>query len=120
VVDDNRDSADTLALALQVFGLVARPLYDPFQSRQVISDFDPHLVVLDLGMPGLSGYEIARQLRENPGRKRVLVAVTGWGHPEDLRRSAEAGFDHHVVKPPDLDVIREICASIVPKTMVNP
>ena len=117
VVDDNRDSADTFALALQVFGLDARSLSDPCQALEVIAEFDPDLVVLDLGMPGLSGHDIARQIRATPGRERVLVAVTGWGRPQDMRRSAEAGFDHHLVKPPDLAVLKRICAAIVPGAM---
>lgn len=120
VVDDNRDSADTLALALQFFGLTVRALCDPFEVRQVVSEFDPDLVVLDIGMPGLSGYELARQLRDEPGRKRILVALTGWGGPEDLRRSAAAGFDHHLVKPPELNVLRQICAGLVPETAAHP
>ncbi|MDQ3160533.1 MAG: ATP-binding protein, partial [Pseudomonadota bacterium] len=113
VVDDNRDAADTLAMALQVFGLDVRALYDPLEASEVATTFDPHLVFLDIGMPGLSGYDLARKLRElHPGQPRVLVAVTGWGQPEDQRRTAEAGFDHHIVKPPDLEALRAICASV--------
>ncbi|HSD16760.1 MAG TPA: response regulator [Thermomonas sp.] len=115
VLDDNRDAADTLALALQVFGLDVRALYEPLQAAEVVAAFDPDLVFLDIGMPGLNGYDLARELRRTHGeRPRVLVAVTGWGQPEDLRRTAEAGFDHHLVKPPDLDRLREVCASVVP------
>jgi signal transduction histidine kinase len=115
VLDDNRDAADTLALALQAFGLEARALYDPLDAIEAVATFDPDLVFLDIGMPGLSGYDLARKLREaQAGRPRVMVAVTGWGQPEDLRRTAEAGFDHHLVKPPNLDVLREICASVIP------
>ncbi len=115
VIDDNRDAADTLTLALQVFGLEVRTLYDPLEAAQVVAIFDPHLVFLDIGMPGMSGYDLARNLREaHPGRPRVMIAVTGWGQPEDQRRTAEAGFDHHLVKPPDLDVLRAICASVDP------
>jgi signal transduction histidine kinase len=110
VLDDNRDAADTLALALQVFGLEVRALYDPLQAVDAVAAFDPDLVFLDIGMPGLNGYDLARQLHD-PGRGRVMVAVTGWGQPEDHRRTAEAGFDHHLVKPPDLEALREICAN---------
>ena len=115
VLDDNRDAADTLALALQVFGLEVRALYEPQEAAEVVAEFDPDLVFMDIGMPGLSGYDLARELRAaHADRPRVLVAVTGWGQPEDLRRTAEAGFDHHLVKPPDLDVLREVCASVSP------
>ena len=83
-----------------------------------VERFDPDLVFLDIGMPGLSGYELARQLRAQPdGGRRVLVAVTGWGQPDDRRRTAEAGFDHHLVKPPDLDIVRSICDETQPRTV---
>ena len=114
VLDDNRDAADTLSMALQVFGLQVRTLYDPHEAVEAVAAFDPDLVFLDIGMPGLSGYEIARTLRAPNGRPRVLVAVTGWGQPEDQRRTADAGFDHHLVKPPDLEALRAICAAVVP------
>lgn len=115
VLDDNRDAADTLALALSVFGLEVRTLYDPKEALDVVATFDPDLVFLDIGMPGLSGYDLARALRNaHPDRPRVMVAVTGWGQPEDLRRTAEAGFDHHLVKPPDFERLRGICASARP------
>lgn len=117
VVDDNHDVEDTFALALRAFGLDARSLTDPCQAFDVIAEFDPGLLVLDLGMPGLIGHDIARRLRAAPGRERVLGAVTGWGRPQDLRRSAEAGFDHHLVKPPDLAVLKRICAAIAPGSM---
>jgi CheY-like chemotaxis protein len=75
-------------------------------------------VFLDIGMPSLSGYELARQLRAQPGgSRRVLVAVTGWGQPDDRRRTAEAGFDHHLVKPPDLDIVRSICDEVETRTV---
>lgn len=116
VLDDNRDAADTLALALQVFGLQVRTLYDPREAVEAVTAFDPDLVFLDIGMPGMSGYALARTLRESQtARRRVMVAVTGWGQPEDQRRTAEAGFDHHLVKPPDLDALRGICAAVVPR-----
>jgi signal transduction histidine kinase len=115
VLDDNRDAADTLSMALRVFGLQVRTLYDPHQAIEAVSEFDPDLVFLDIGMPGLSGYELARRLRAPSGnRSRVIVAVTGWGQPEDQRRIADAGFDHHLVKPPDLEALRAICAAVVP------
>ncbi|HWS77751.1 MAG TPA: response regulator [Thermomonas sp.] len=121
VLDDNRDAADTLALALQVFGLQVRTLYDPLQAVAAVTEFDPDLVFLDIGMPGLSGYDLARQLREtHADRPRVMVAVTGWGQPEDQRRTADAGFDHHLVKPPDLEVLRGICAAVAPWTGRGP
>jgi len=121
VVDDNRDAADTLSMALRVFGLQVRTLYDPLEALETVAVFDPDLVFLDIGMPGLSGYELARTMRTpHPDRARVIVAVTGWGQPEDHRRSGEAGFDHHLVKPPDLEVLRAICAAVVPLNQDRP
>jgi len=115
VVDDNRDAADTLALALEVFGLEVHTLYDPLEAVEAAASFDPDLVFLDIGMPGLSGYDLVQRLREGHAeRPRVIVAVTGWGQPEDQRRTSEAGFDHHLVKPPDLGRLRQICAAVVP------
>ena len=116
VLDDNRDAADTLAMMLELLGHDVRRLYDPFEALEEVERFDPDLVFLDIGMPNLSGYELARRLRAQPrGDERVLVAVTGWGQPDDRRRTAEAGFDHHLVKPPDLDIVREICNDTTPR-----
>ena len=78
-----------------------------------VADFAPDVVFLDVGMPGLSGYDLARLLRGQPGGEELLlVAVTGWGQPEDRRRTRDAGFDHHLVKPPELGSVRDICASV--------
>jgi len=114
VLDDNRDAADTLAMMLELLGHDVRRLYDPQEAVAEVDRFNPDLVFLDIGMPNLSGYELARRLRAQPGgADRVLVAVTGWGQPDDRRRTAEAGFDHHLVKPPDLDIVRTICEDAV-------
>ena len=116
VLDDNKDAADTLAMMLGLLGHDVQCLYDPELAAALVESFDPEIVFLDIGMPGVSGYEIARTLRRLPnGESRLLVAVTGWGQPEDLRRTAEAGFDHHLVKPPELDAIRRICAAVSPR-----
>ena len=110
VLDDNRDAADTLAMMLELLGHEVRRLYDPQEAVAEVERFDPDLVFLDIGMPNLSGYELAQRLRaQTGGSERVLVAVTGWGQPDDRRRTAEAGFDHPLVKPPDLDIVRRIC-----------
>ncbi|HET8819657.1 MAG TPA: response regulator [Xanthomonadaceae bacterium] len=113
VVDDNRDAADTLAMMLELLGHQTRRLYDPQAVPAEVEAFKPHVVFLDVGMPGLSGYDLARLLRSKPGGDQLLLAaVTGWGQPEDRRRTREAGFDHHLVKPPELASVRDICASV--------
>jgi signal transduction histidine kinase/ActR/RegA family two-component response regulator len=113
VVDDNRDAADTLAMMLELLGLEVRCLYAPADFEATFAAFKPGVVFLDVGMPGRSGYDVAQALRASPGGRDVLlVAVTGWGQPEDRRRTHEAGFDHHLVKPPELPAIQAICGQL--------
>jgi signal transduction histidine kinase len=110
IVDDNEDSADTLAMMLELLGHAVRCSYDPHEAIDAVAAFAPDIVFLDIGMPGLSGYDVARRLRALPnGADMILVAVTGWGQPDDRRRTAETGFDSHLVKPVDLEAIRTIC-----------
>jgi CheY-like chemotaxis protein len=100
VVDDNKDAALTLSMMLDLMGSEARIAYSGFEALEVAEQFRPEVVLLDIGMPGLNGYDTARRLREQPwGRDIVLVALTGWGQNEDRQRSQAAGFDDHVVKP---------------------
>ncbi|GAB1594874.1 hypothetical protein PAGU2638_05530 [Lysobacter sp. PAGU 2638] len=109
VIDDNCDSADTLAMMLDMLGHATQRIYDPHAAEQAVMSFEPDVVFLDIGMPGISGYDVARRLRASPrGATVTLVAVTGWGQPEDRQRTAEAGFDHHLVKPPEIEAICRI------------
>src|SRR5260221_2411092 len=104
------DAAATLGTLLQLLGHAAHCLSDPHQVIETFEAFAPEIVFLDIGMPGLSGYDVARQLRAHPaGRNVTLVALTGWGQAEDRKRTTEAGFDHHIVKPADLETIQRIC-----------
>ena len=113
VIDDNQDAADTLAMMLDLMGFETRCLYDPMDFEACFAEFAPRVVFLDVGMPGRSGYDVARALRAAPDGKQVLlVAVTGWGQPEDRRRTQDAGFDHHLVKPPELSAIQTICGQL--------
>jgi signal transduction histidine kinase len=116
VVDDNRDAADTLAMMLELLGLEVRRRYDPLGVEDEVAAFAPDAVFLDLGMPGRSGYDVAAALRGRDAPRTLLVAVTGWGQPEDLRRTRDAGFDAHLVKPPELQAIQDICASLRHRT----
>ena len=102
VVDDNDDSAASMAMLLQIYGHDARVANDGERCLEVAREFAPHAVVLDIGLPGMDGYEVARRLRELPQtREALLIALTGYGHAEDRRRALEAGFNHHLVKPVD-------------------
>ena len=110
IVDDNRDAADTLAMMVRLLGHDVVQIYDPQAVETEVDRFAPNLLFLDVGMPGRSGYDIASSLRARPGGDALeIVAVTGWGQPEDRRRTQEAGFDDHLVKPPQFDAIKRIC-----------
>ena len=102
VADDSVDSALTLTALLSAAGHDVQAVHDGFAALQRAADFRPHVLVLDIGMPGLNGYDTCRRIRAEPwGRNAVIIAVTGWGADEDRRRSREAGFDAHLVKPVD-------------------
>jgi CheY-like chemotaxis protein len=109
VVDDNVDAAESLATVLQLTGRQTRTVYDGPGVLQAAHEFAPDVVLLDIGLPGMSGYEVARQLRADPRLSRsVLIAVTGWGSEEDRRRSHEAGFDEHLTKPIDIATLEPL------------
>jgi PAS domain S-box-containing protein len=110
VVDDNRDGADTLALSLGMLGHQVMAAYDPLEALERAGSFAPDLAFLDVGMPSMNGYELARRIKELAwGRDTMLVALTGWGQEEDRRRSSDAGFDEHIVKPIDFAAIEHVC-----------
>jgi CheY-like chemotaxis protein len=109
VVDDNVDAAESVALLLRLGGHQVRVAHNGEAALRAVDAEVPDLALLDIGMPGMDGYEIARRLRQQPRASgTVLVAVTGWGQPEDRRQSREAGFNHHLVKPVDMAVLDEI------------
>lgn len=102
VVDDNIDAAESTAAFLRLEGHEVKAVHDGLQALASLKVFDPHVVVLDIGLPGLDGYAVARQLRERGDTSHVLlIALTGYGQKEDRQRAAEAGFDYHFVKPAD-------------------
>jgi PAS domain S-box-containing protein len=112
VVDDNRDSADSLAAVLDAAGHLTAVAYDGLKAAEVAEDFQPEIALLDIGLPGMTGHELASEIRRQAaGRDMLLVAMTGWGQDEDRKKSMEAGFDAHLVKPVDLaDVHALVCA----------
>jgi PAS domain S-box-containing protein len=113
VVDDNKDAGDTLDLLLQSMGQQVRTVYDGPSAIATAQTFKPDIVLLDIGMPRMSGYEVARAIQSMPADPRpVLVAVTGWGQESDKARATEAGFRYHFVKPINENVLCEILAQV--------
>jgi CheY-like chemotaxis protein len=109
VVDDNPDSADSLAELLQLIGHETRTAYDGLEAVAAAASFRPAVVLLDIGLPKLDGHEAARKIREQPWSEgMVLVALTGWGHEDDRQKSREAGFDAHLVKPVEFEVLKKL------------
>jgi CheY-like chemotaxis protein/two-component sensor histidine kinase len=113
VVDDNRDSADSLAMLLRIMGNDVHTAHDGLEAVGAAAVFQPDVVLLDIGLPKLNGYEAGRRIREQQGKGVVLIALTGWGQEEDRRRSKEAGFDHHLTKPVELDALQKLLAGLM-------
>jgi signal transduction histidine kinase len=113
VVDDNQDGASTLAMLLKMMGNDVRTVHDGEEAVRAAGEFHPQVVLLDIGLPKLNGYEAARAIREAAwGKNMILIAVTGWGQKEDKRRSEEAGFDRHMVKPVDPQALMKLLAGL--------
>ncbi len=111
VVDDNQDSADTLALLLELMGHEVRTANDGPSALEVAEGFGPEAVLLDIGLPRMDGYEVCRRMRQREwGRQCLLVALTGWSSPEDQQRARDAGFDRHLVKPVEEPLLRQVIA----------
>ncbi|HET9694230.1 MAG TPA: PAS domain S-box protein, partial [Steroidobacteraceae bacterium] len=112
VVDDNRDAAESLGMLLGLMGHEVRLAHDGPQALRAVRDDPPDIVFLDIGMPGMDGYEVARRLGSLPGRAGMtLVALTGYGQAADRRRSAEVGFDAHLVKPAEIETLEALMAA---------
>ncbi|MEP7314694.1 MAG: ATP-binding protein [Pseudomonadota bacterium] len=112
VADDLKDNADSLAAILRMEGHEVQVAYSGEDALTAARTFLPHAMFLDLGMPLLSGFDVCRQIRQSPwGKDMRIVAVTGWGQPEDRRRTKEAGFDHHLIKPADAETVLALVAS---------
>lgn len=111
VVDDHSDAAESLSELLELTGHDVHTVHDGLAALDAAESLRPDAVLLDIGLPGMSGYDIARQIRRQPwGRRLLLVALTGWGQAKDRRRSREAGFDRHLVKPIDFGELEELLA----------
>lgn len=113
VVDDNQDSADSLGLLLKLLGNEVRVAHDGLAAVDLANEFQPRVVLLDIGLPTLNGFEAAERIRQLPwGKQAIMIAVTGWGENVDRQRSKKAGFDYHLVKPVDPDVLTRLLQSL--------
>jgi PAS domain S-box-containing protein len=119
IVDDNQDSAMSLSMILQLLDNETQTVNDGLTAIAVAEAFRPDMILLDIGLPKLNGYEVCRRIREQPWAKQtVIVALTGWGQEDDRRRSADAGFDHHFVKPVEFSVLESLLALLQPPIRV--
>jgi PAS domain S-box-containing protein len=110
IAEDNPDAAEMMSLMLSIKGHDVRIAADGEQAVAIGGSFDPQIAFVDIGLPRMDGFEVARRLRDLLGRRVLLVALTGWGQDEDRRRSREAGFDHHLTKPPEPEVLDKLIA----------
>ncbi len=108
VVDDSVDSAETLGELLKIWGHDVRLAHDGPGAVEAARDYRPDVILLDIGLPGMDGFAVARQLRTEGLQTRLLVALTGYGEQTDKRRSQEAGFHHHMVKPVDPEALQKL------------
>ena len=106
IIDDNRDAASTMAMLVEELGASARIAHDATSGLQAVEDTAPDIVFLDIGMPGIDGYDTCRQMRRRPSKRAmVIIAVTGWGQQQDKQRALDAGFDAHLTKPVELEAL---------------
>ena len=113
VVDDNRDAAESLAVLLKLLGVEVQVVSSGRDALEAVSTYKPAVVLLDIGMPGMDGYEVARRIRAQPEfRDITLIALTGWGQNEDRHRTRSAGFDYHLVKPADINALQSLLMSL--------
>jgi signal transduction histidine kinase/ActR/RegA family two-component response regulator len=113
IVDDNRDSADSLSMMLKIMGNTTYTAYDGEEAVRAAGAYRPDVILLDIGLPKLNGYEACRRIRQQPGgTSLVIVAQTGWGQEEDRQRTHESGFDYHLVKPVDLQALMKLLAGL--------
>jgi CheY-like chemotaxis protein len=112
IIDDNRDQATSLAMLLELMGHEVKTAFDARTAIGVAARFEPDLAMIDVSMPGMDGNELARRLRQDPSLSTTtLVALTGWGQEADRKRSRDAGFDYHLVKPADIAQVEKIIAA---------
>jgi CheY-like chemotaxis protein len=112
VADDNKDAADSLERVLSLYGYDVRVTYDGRSALELGESFNPEIAILDIGMPGASGYDVASAMRERRGNGVTLVALTGWGQEADRRRATDAGFDYHLTKPVAPSLLNDLLVEV--------
>jgi CheY-like chemotaxis protein len=118
VVDDERDAADSLVRLIQVLGYEAKAAYDGEEALREVASYAPDMALIDIGMPGLNGFETVSRIRQQRGNATmILVAVTGWTREEDQRKAYDAGFDLHVAKPMTVETLKELLAILDPEAI---
>lgn len=120
IVDDNRDAAESLATLLTLLGAETQAAFSGPEALDIIRGFKPAVVLLDIGMPGMDGHEVARRIRRIPEFQKIpLIALTGWGQEDDRKRSRSAGFDHHLIKPADVNALQTLLLSLDGSSELN-
>ena len=115
IADDNRDGAESLAMLVESLGHQVYLTHTGVDALQMAATHRPHIAILDIGMPGMDGYQVAQKIRDEAwGVHLVLIALTGWGQDDDKRRAQRAGFDHHLIKPVDFDALDQLLGSALP------
>lgn len=113
VADDNVDTAHSLSLLFEALGHETKIAHNGVQALGIAHEFQPDAMVIDIGMPGLDGHDLARRIRTEPwGKEVLLIAASGWGQEEDKEKSREAGFNLHLVKPVELEMLKGLLATI--------
>jgi CheY-like chemotaxis protein len=113
VIDDNKDAAESMSMLFELWGHEVICVYDGRTALETAAKYRPDAVFLDIGLPGMDGYEIAERLRDLPQSARtILVAITGYGQDDDRRRSREAGIDHHLIKPVAPETLQKLIDSL--------
>lgn len=117
IVDDNKDLATSLARLLRLLGHEAEVVFDGLKAIDAVRAYQPHVILLDLGLPNLDGYQVARNLRQEGFKDIVIIALSGYGQEEDRRRSREAGMDYHVTKPANVKTLNDLIARPIGESM---
>jgi two-component system OmpR family response regulator len=115
LVDDSVDAAEAMSMLLETLGHEVRTMHDGPSALAMVDDFAPDVVILDIGLPGMNGFELAREMRARPNTKTALmIALTGYGGESDRQKAREAGFDHHLVKPVSFAAIEKVIVNSFP------